>query len=193
MIASFGIGSRRSAGAQLVSRVRGVDQIVVALFVPAAGAGGISLHPAAVWLAIAAAIAWRYFQQTRLDRHSPFHDARLGQNMAGHRTRIAQLSPDKWHDEKTRLCRVISKPRTRIVDARSAGHRSQRLADPRIGRSGAGFDVWRTFAIENRYRRWRNAARLPRAPPPGFRCLAITGAAVAERVAILSRAAAVRN
>jgi ATP-binding cassette subfamily B protein len=75
-------------------------EIVVAIFVLAAGAGGF-LQSALlfIWLLIAAAIAWRYFERNRewTDvRLAMTHD--LVESMAGHRTRLAQLAADRWHD-----------------------------------------------------------------------------------------------
>jgi ATP-binding cassette, subfamily B, bacterial len=75
-------------------------EIVVAIFVLAAGAGGF-LQSALlfIWLLIAAAIAWRYLVRNRewTDvRLTMTHD--LVESMAGHRTRLAQLAADRWHD-----------------------------------------------------------------------------------------------
>jgi len=75
-------------------------EIVVAIFVLAAGAGGL-LQSALlfIWLLMAAAIAWRYFERNRewTDvRLTMTHD--LVESMAGHRTRLAQLAADRWHD-----------------------------------------------------------------------------------------------
>lgn len=76
-----------------------IIEIVVAIFVLAAGAGGL-LESAllAAWLLVAAALAWNYFQRNRhwTDlRLAMTHD--LVENMAGHRTRLAQLPSDRWH------------------------------------------------------------------------------------------------
>jgi ATP-binding cassette subfamily B protein len=75
-------------------------EIVVAIFVLAAGAGGLLQSALLVaWLLVAAAIAWSYFQRNRLwtdVRLSMTHD--LVESMAGHRTRLAQLPADRWHD-----------------------------------------------------------------------------------------------
>jgi ATP-binding cassette subfamily B protein len=75
-------------------------EIVVAIFVLAAGAGGLLQSALLVlWLLAAAGIAWRYFQRNRdwTDvRLAMTHD--LVESMAGHRTRLAQLSVDRWHD-----------------------------------------------------------------------------------------------
>jgi ATP-binding cassette subfamily B protein len=75
-------------------------EIVVAIFVLASGAGGL-LQAALLllWLLAAAGIAWRYFQRSRdwTDvRLRMTHD--LVESMAGHRTRLAQLAADRWHD-----------------------------------------------------------------------------------------------
>jgi ATP-binding cassette, subfamily B, bacterial len=75
-------------------------EIVVAIFVLAAGAGGL-LQSALlfVWLLVAAGIAWSYFRRNRSwtdVRLAMTHD--LVESMAGHRTRLAQLPSDRWHD-----------------------------------------------------------------------------------------------
>ncbi|MGD0136367.1 MAG: ABC transporter ATP-binding protein, partial [Bryobacteraceae bacterium] len=75
-------------------------EIIVAIFVLAFGAGGL-LQSALLflWLLVAAWIAWRYFQRNRdwTDvRLRMTHD--LVESMAGHRTRLAQLAADRWHD-----------------------------------------------------------------------------------------------
>jgi ATP-binding cassette subfamily B protein len=75
-------------------------EIIVAIFVLAFGAGGL-LQSALLflWMLVAAWIAWRYFQRNRdwTDvRLRMTHD--LVESMAGHRTRLAQLAADRWHD-----------------------------------------------------------------------------------------------
>jgi ATP-binding cassette subfamily B protein len=75
-------------------------EIIVAIFVLAFGAGGL-LQSALLflWLLVAAWIAWGYFQRNRdwTDvRLRMTHD--LVESMAGHRTRLAQLAADRWHD-----------------------------------------------------------------------------------------------
>jgi ATP-binding cassette, subfamily B, bacterial len=75
-------------------------EIVVAIFVLAAGAGGLLQSALLVlWLLVAAAIAWKYFEHNRewTDvRLAMTHD--LVESMAGHRTRLAQLAAHRWHD-----------------------------------------------------------------------------------------------
>ena len=75
-------------------------EIIVAIFVLSAGAGGV-LQAALLflWLLVAAGIAWSYFQRNRdwTDvRLRMTHD--LVESMAGHRTRLAQLPVARWHE-----------------------------------------------------------------------------------------------
>jgi ATP-binding cassette, subfamily B, bacterial len=77
-------------------------EIFIAGFVLAAGAGGL-LHSLLlfVWLLAAAGLAWRYFLRNRAwtdVRLAMTHD--LIANMVGHRTRLAQLPVDRWHDHE---------------------------------------------------------------------------------------------
>jgi ATP-binding cassette subfamily B protein len=75
-------------------------EIVVAIFVLAEGAGGwLQSALLVLWLLAAAGIAWSYFLRNRdwTDvRLAMTHD--LVESMAGHRTRLAQLPADRWHD-----------------------------------------------------------------------------------------------
>jgi ATP-binding cassette subfamily B protein len=77
-----------------------IIEIVVAIFVLSAGAGGFWQSALLfIWLLVAAAIAWKYFQDNRewTDvRLAITHD--LVESMTGHRTRVAQLPADRWHD-----------------------------------------------------------------------------------------------
>jgi ATP-binding cassette subfamily B protein len=75
-------------------------EIIVAIFVLAAGAGGLLQSALLIlWLLVAALVAWKYF-----DRNRDWTDVRLRmthdlvESMAGHRTRLAQLPADRWHD-----------------------------------------------------------------------------------------------
>jgi ATP-binding cassette subfamily B protein len=75
-------------------------ELIAAIFVLGAGAGG-GLHSIllAAWIAVAAAIGWRYYQRNRAwtdVRLAMTHD--LVESMVGHRTRLAQLPPDRWHE-----------------------------------------------------------------------------------------------
>jgi ATP-binding cassette subfamily B protein len=76
-----------------------IIELVLSAFVLGAGAGG-ALHAflLAVWTLFLAALGWRYFKRQR-----KWSDARLGltddlvERMVGHRTRLAQESPENWH------------------------------------------------------------------------------------------------
>lgn len=95
-------------------------EIVAAIFVLAEGAGGL-LQSALlfVWLGIAAWMTWRYFQRNRAwtdVRLALTHD--LVESMAGHRTRVAQLSADRWHDGEDEALENYLKT-SRILDESS--------------------------------------------------------------------------
>ncbi|MBV9770721.1 MAG: ABC transporter ATP-binding protein, partial [Bryobacterales bacterium] len=75
-------------------------EIVAAMLVLSAGAGG-PLQSALLflWLLLAIGITWNYFKRNRnwTDvRLAMTHD--LVESMTGHRTRLAQLPADRWHD-----------------------------------------------------------------------------------------------
>jgi ATP-binding cassette subfamily B protein len=75
-------------------------EILIAVFVLNAGAGG-ALQSALllVWVAAACVIGWTYYRRNRRwtdVRLAMTHD--LVESMVGHRTRLAQLAPDRWHD-----------------------------------------------------------------------------------------------
>jgi ATP-binding cassette subfamily B protein len=80
--------------------VLAVMELGIATAVLAAGAGGM-LHAALLllWLVLTLALAWRYFRKssawTRM-RLSMTHE--LIESMVGHRTRLAQEAPERWHD-----------------------------------------------------------------------------------------------
>jgi ATP-binding cassette, subfamily B, bacterial len=77
-----------------------VIELVISLFVLGRGAGGL-LQSAllAAWLVATGLLVRQYFQRNQL-----WTDVRLDmthqlvENMVGHRTRLAQLAPDRWHD-----------------------------------------------------------------------------------------------
>ena len=99
-------------------------EIIASLFVLALGAGGL-LQSASLflWLLIAAALAWSYFGRNR-DwtgiRLAMTHD--LVENMAGHRTRLAQLPAGRWHvgedqtlEEYLRSSRAMDRSTIRLI------------------------------------------------------------------------------
>ncbi len=74
-------------------------ELVISIFVLAAGAGGILQAAFLVgWLFVSTLTAWQYYRRncdwTDL-RLTMTHD--LVESMVGHRTRLAQLPPDRWH------------------------------------------------------------------------------------------------
>jgi ATP-binding cassette subfamily B protein len=79
--------------------VAGIE-LVVSAAVLAAGAGGW-IHAALLlgWLAAALLVAWRYLRRSRewaAARLDMTHE--LVERMVGHRTRLAQEPPERWHD-----------------------------------------------------------------------------------------------
>jgi len=77
-----------------------IIELVISCFVLGAGAGGwLQTAVLIMWLAIADLIGLRYMRRNRQwtdVRLDMTHD--LVENMVGHRTRLAQLSPDLWHE-----------------------------------------------------------------------------------------------
>ncbi|HYU32452.1 MAG TPA: ABC transporter ATP-binding protein [Thermoanaerobaculia bacterium] len=81
-----------------------LSEIVLVLPVLVLGAAG---WPHALlllaWVAVALWLCWRYFQQRRAwtaTRLEMTHD--LVEQMVGHRTRLAQQSADRWHEQEDR-------------------------------------------------------------------------------------------
>jgi ATP-binding cassette subfamily B protein len=80
--------------------VVGVVELLVAAAVLAFGAGGL-LHMATllIWAGGSAYLAWRYYLSRRdwtAQRLDITHD--LVEQMVGHRTRLAQQPPERWHE-----------------------------------------------------------------------------------------------
>jgi ATP-binding cassette subfamily B protein len=75
-------------------------EILISVFVLDAGAGR-ALQPVLLlgWLAASGVVAWMYYRRNRRwtdVRLAMTHD--LVESMVGHRTRLAQLAPERWHD-----------------------------------------------------------------------------------------------
>jgi ABC-type multidrug transport system fused ATPase/permease subunit len=75
-------------------------EILISIFVLDAGAGA-TLQPVLLlgWLAASGVAGWMYYRRNRRwtdVRLAMTHD--LVESMVGHRTRLAQLAPDRWHD-----------------------------------------------------------------------------------------------
>jgi ATP-binding cassette subfamily B protein len=77
-----------------------VIELVVSLFVLAAGAGGLLQSGLLLaWLAATGANAWVYFKRNRSWTEVRLRMTHaLVESMVGHRTRLAQLPPDRWHE-----------------------------------------------------------------------------------------------
>lgn len=75
-------------------------EIAASVVVLSLGAGGaLQAGLLVAWLAAAAAIAWRYYQRNRSWTGLRLHMTHeLVESMVGHRTRLAQLPPDRWHE-----------------------------------------------------------------------------------------------
>ena len=77
-----------------------VIELVVSLFVLGAGAGGLTQSALLLfWLVITAGAVWICYRRTRAwttVRLDVTHD--LVESLVGHRTRLAQLAPDRWHE-----------------------------------------------------------------------------------------------
>jgi ATP-binding cassette, subfamily B, bacterial len=76
-----------------------VIELAISVFILAAGSGGALQSLLLIaWLTITMAIASRYYRRNRIwtdVRLRMTHD--LVESMVGHRTRLAQLRPDRWH------------------------------------------------------------------------------------------------
>ena len=99
-----------------------VIELVISVFVLAAGAGGaLQSFLLIAWLAVTVAIARRYYNRNRAwtdVRLNMTHD--LVESMVGHRTRLAQLPPDRWHDgEDEALSRYLES--SKAMDTSTAG------------------------------------------------------------------------
>jgi len=76
-----------------------VIELAISVFVLAAGAGGaLQSFLLIAWLAVTAAIASQYYRRNRTWTDVRLHMTHdLVESMVGHRTRLAQLPPDRWH------------------------------------------------------------------------------------------------
>jgi ATP-binding cassette subfamily B protein len=77
-----------------------VIELVISLFVLGAGAGGLLQSGLLLaWLIVTGGIAWVYFQRNRSWTEVRLRMTHaLVESMVGHRTRLAQLPPDRWHE-----------------------------------------------------------------------------------------------
>ena len=97
-------------------------ELILAIAVLATGAAGL-LHSLLLiaWIAISALIGRRYFNRNR-----DWTDVRLGithelvESMVGHRTRLAQLAPDRWHEGEDQALRRYLHASTPMDNATTA-------------------------------------------------------------------------
>jgi ATP-binding cassette subfamily B protein len=99
-----------------------IIELAIAAFVLAAGAGG-ALQAACLagWLTTTGIVAWLYFRHSRdwTDvRLAMTHD--LVESMVGHRTRLAQLSPDRWHEGEDEALERYLRASKRMDEATAA-------------------------------------------------------------------------
>lgn len=85
--------------------VAGIELIMAAVVLSFGAAGTLHVLTLGVWMAIAALISWRYFASRRRwtsSRLAMTND--LIERMVGHRTRLAQQSPEAWHEGEDQTC-----------------------------------------------------------------------------------------
>ncbi len=170
------IGSRRSAGVERrLSRLGGAHRNRrrrSSCWQPARAAC-CNRRCLSAWLVVAAAIAWNYFQRNRdwTDvRLNMTHD--LVESMAGHRTRLAQLAPDRWHDGEDEALEEYLKSSRRHGSVHRATDRDWcRAAGWFLGLLGLtpAFVHGSAIAGTHRDRRGRHLARLSRLEAAGRR------------------------
>ncbi len=84
--------------------ILGAIELLVALAILAAGAGGVSHTLLLIaWIALTSFWTWRFYRQRSNwtdGRLTMTHD--LVERMVGHRTRLAQEAPERWHDGEDR-------------------------------------------------------------------------------------------
>ncbi|HSF19760.1 MAG TPA: ABC transporter ATP-binding protein, partial [Vicinamibacteria bacterium] len=100
--------------------VAAVIELVVAGVILSAGAGGL-VHALLLvgWLGVTSILGWRYVQtRTAWTRERLSMSHELIERMVGHRTRLAQLQPDEWHEDEDRaLTRYLDSSRAMDRDA----------------------------------------------------------------------------
>ena len=78
--------------------VSGVELLAAGWVLAHGAAGGLHVLSLAVWTALALGLAWAYYR--RRDRWTDLRLAmtnRMVEGMVGHRTRVAQQAPSRWH------------------------------------------------------------------------------------------------
>ena len=169
-------------------------ELAISIFILGAGAGG-ALQSASCWLASRRS----HDRLALLPRNRTWTDLRLHmthdlvESMVGHRTRLAQLPSDRWHEGEDEALERISKS-SKVLDDSTA---ALLAIVPRgwlvlalLGLAPA-FVAATASTATHRDRCWRNAARLSSSEALSAGAWQLVGAAVAwERVSVLFHAAA---
>jgi ABC-type multidrug transport system fused ATPase/permease subunit len=90
-------------GGALLAVLSVVDLILAAIILALGAGGWFHVGALAGWTLVAAVLTWRHYTAQRrwsLSRIDITHD--LLERMLGHRTRLAQLPLERWHDEEDR-------------------------------------------------------------------------------------------
>jgi ATP-binding cassette subfamily B protein len=105
----------------VIAVVAGIELIMAAAVIGAGAGGALHAFLLLLWIALALILAWRYVRASRrwgMERLSMTQD--LVERMVGHRTRLAQESPERWHEsEDQALERYLTS--SRDVDALATG------------------------------------------------------------------------
>jgi len=172
-----------------------IIELVIAIFVLGSGAGGTLQAGCLIgWLAVTGIVAWQYFRRNRVwtdVRLAMTHD--LVESMVGHRTRLAQLPPDRWHEGEdealeryVKVSKVMDASTTALIAAVPRGWLVVgliSLAPPFI--AGASSTARMAIAVGGMLLAYRALKRLTAG------AWQVAGAAVAwERVSTLYRSAA---
>ncbi len=90
-------------GGGLLAVLSLVDLVIAGVILLRGAGGGLQATALAIWTALAMGLAWRHYRAQRrwsIERIDITHD--LLERMIGHRTRLAQLPLERWHDGEDR-------------------------------------------------------------------------------------------
>ena len=106
-------------GGGLLAFLSLVDLVIAGLILLRGAGGATQAIALAVWTALAMALAWRHYRSQRrwsIERIDITND--LLERMIGHRTRLAQLPLERWHDGEDRRLADYADT-SRVMDART--------------------------------------------------------------------------
>jgi ABC-type multidrug transport system fused ATPase/permease subunit len=106
-------------GGALLAVLSVVDLILAAIILSLGAGGWLHVGALAAWTLVAFVLTWRHYSAQRrwsLARIDITHD--LLERMLGHRTRLAQLPLERWHDEEDRRLSDYCET-SRIMDRRT--------------------------------------------------------------------------